>query len=271
MIWDILCIVGPWKIRIRNNLIKVYRLCQSVGFEPRKLVSLALMGRFIAEWHKYNRLNPRPSLRIEVGSLWPVLTDYHGKAGYVSDAYFHEDLWAARKIYAARPPRHVDVGSRIDGFVAHLLVFMPVEYVDIRPMEEPVRDLTVIQADATSLEMFPDNSISSLSSLNVAEHFGLGRFSDPVDPMACFTFMSSLARVLAPGGSLYFSTPVGRERVEFNAHRIFALHTVLSCFSCLKLVSFSYVDDYGRLFEDVQTEEFPPQADFACGLFEFTK
>jgi len=210
-------------------------------------------------------------MRIRLESLWPILSDYDESAGATTDYYFHQDLWAARKIYAVKPSRHVDIGSRIDGFVAHLLVFMPVEYVDIRPLPEPVRGLAVTLADATSLEMFSDNSLSSLSSLNVAEHFGLGRFSDPIDPMACFTFMKSLARVLAPGGRLYISTPVGRERVEFNAHRVFALQTVLSSFSGLQLVEFSYVDDYGHLHETVHPHEFPEETNFACGLFEFTK
>ncbi len=37
-------------------------------------------------------------------------------------------------VFEQRPSRHVDVGSRIDGFVAHVLPFMLVTVVDIRPL-----------------------------------------------------------------------------------------------------------------------------------------
>ncbi len=117
---------------------------------------------------------------------------------------------------------------------------------------------------------FPDHSVDSLSSLHAAEHFGLGRYSDPIDPRSCFRFMSSLQRVLRPGGRLYFSVPIGRERLAFNAHRVFDTRTVLSAFRELELVSFSFVDDNGAMHEDVELSVFPP-SEYACGLFEFTK
>lgn len=226
--------------------------------------------RFLAEWGRYARLNSRSALRPRLAELWPVLIDYAEPAGIV-DYYFHQDLWAARKIYARRPGAHVDVGSRVDGFISHLLVFMPVSYVDVRPLKG-VLGLTVVQEDATTMTGFGPGTIDSLSSLNAAEHFGLGRYGDPIDPEACFTFMHSLARALKPGGRLYFATPIGRERVQFNAHRIFALETILEHFADLKLVSFSYVDAEGTMWEDVPLESYiRPDQSFACGLFEFTR
>jgi hypothetical protein len=147
---------------------------------------------------------------------------------------------------------------------------MPVTVVDIRPLESNIQGLTFLQDDATKLSKLPSNSIHSLSSLHVAEHFGLGRYSDPIDPEACFRFMESLERVLAPGGRLYFSVPVGHERVEFNAHRIFSPKTILNRFSSLRLESFSYVGDDDVLYLDT-TPDLMPASSFACGLFLFTK
>src|SRR5258708_12219402 len=92
------------------------------------------------------------------------------------------------------------------------------------------------------------------SSLHAGEHFGLGRYSDPVDLAACFEFMDALQRVLKPGGTLYFSVPVGRERLEFNAHRVFGPQTIIDCFSKLQLVSFSYVGEGGPLSENDNAE-----------------
>jgi hypothetical protein len=82
--------------------------------------------------------------------------------------------------------------------------------------------------------------------------------------------MDSLQRVLSPGGRLYFSVPVGRERVEFNAHRVFSPSTIISQFSQLRLESFSYVGDDGALHEQIDPLALP-ESDMACGLFEFTK
>jgi hypothetical protein len=33
--------------------------------------------------------------------------------------------------------------------------------------------------------------------------------------------MANMAALLKPGGTFYLSVPIGRERVEFNAHRVF--------------------------------------------------
>jgi predicted SAM-dependent methyltransferase len=147
---------------------------------------------------------------------------------------------------------------------------MPVTVIDIRPMTSDISGLTFFMDDAAALAQVADGSVDSLSSLHVAEHFGLGRYTDPIDPFACFRFMASLQRVLAPGGVLLFSVPVGRERVEFNAHRVFSPLTILDNFPQLHLKSFSYVGDDGRLYEDRDATKLPP-SEMACGLFEFTK
>jgi hypothetical protein len=174
------------------------------------------------------------------------------------------------KIFSRKPEIHIDIGSRIDGFVAHVLTFMPVTLIDVRAMKSTIDGLTFMQDDATTLRGFPDQSIDSLSSLHAAEHFGLGRYSDPVDPNACFSFMSSMQRVLRQNGRLYFAVPIGRERVNFNAHRVFAPATIMSAFSELSLVSFSYVDDAGELQKDRDPRNIP-DLEFGCGLFEFTR
>jgi Caenorhabditis protein of unknown function, DUF268 len=259
--------------RPRRTHISSVREKQSyvTGFHPRILLrSLAAAPTFLSDWFKYQRLNSTPQFRLKLRDAFPILTDRHASAGLADGVYFHQDLWAARKIFQKRPRGHVDIGSRVDGFVAHILAFMPVTIVDIRPLISKVQGLTFLQDDATLLSMLADNSVSSLSSLHAAEHFGLGRYSDPIDPDACFKFMDSLQRVLALDGKLYFSVPVGRERVEFNAHRVFSPGTILARFSKLKLDSFSYVGDDGSLYENTAPLDLP-NSEMACGLFEFTK
>jgi len=186
------------------------------------------------------------------------------------DTIFFRICGQPKKIYNAQPTRHVDIGSRIDGFIAHLLVFRSVEVIDIRPLKSNIPGLTFVQENATDLFRFKDNSLESISSLHAIEHFGLGRYGDPLDPDACFKAMDALARVLQPGGRLYFSVPIGIERVEFNAHRVFAPETILKTFQRLDLLSFGAVDDMGSFHPTAHPEDFSG-ADFSCGFFEFTK
>jgi len=63
--------------------------------------------------------------------------------------------------------------------------------------------------------------------------------------------------MLEDGGLLYLSVPCGRERVEFNAHRIFSLETVTrlasGCF--LKMVSISVIGKEGTIIQVEDSEE----------------
>lgn len=206
---------------------------------------------------------------LRIHGLLPVFGDRKAHAG-TQGAYFHQDLWAARRIFAKRPSRHVDIGSRIDGFIAHLLTFMPVEVVDIRPLASPVEGLTFTRDDATTLHQFADGSVESLSALHVVEHFGLGRYGDSIRANGWLEAMLALQRVLAPGGTLYFSVPIGRERLRFNAHRIFSPRTVLEVFSELELVAFSAVNDRGELVSECDPMQFT-SATYSVGFFELTK
>jgi SAM-dependent methyltransferase len=207
--------------------------------------------------------------RVPVLDTYPALLDRRQSAGAARGHYFHQDLWAGRKVHASGTTEHVDVGSRVDGFVAHCACFTNVTYVDIRPLEARVPNLRTMVGSVVSLP-FADRSVASLSCLHVVEHVGLGRYGDPVDPEGSEKAMRELARVVAPGGNLYFGVPVGRERVCFNAHRVLSPRTVLRAFGALELASFAAVDDGGDLVDPARPEDFE-QADYACGLFHFVR
>jgi hypothetical protein len=249
---------------------KIVRL-PSMGLDfARFRRSLRGVPKFLRDMKAYRAAGGGLPLQSE--ELFPCLADYQESAGSVDGHYWSQDIWAAKKIHRRRPAQHVDIGSRLDGFVSHLLACeVPVLYVDVRALPIRTPGLTFVQDDATHLAQFLDNSVESLSSLHVAEHFGLGRYSDPIDPLAHLKFMSSLQRVLARGGWLYFSLPMGRERVQFNAHRILSPQTVLKQFDQLRLASFSFVNDVSEMHEDVPVQEAPTSLSYGCGMFEFTK
>ncbi len=117
---------------------------------------------------------------------------------------------------------------------------------------------------------FKKNSISSLSCLNVAEHIGLGKYGDKLDPYGTKKACGELAKILAPGGNLYFSGSVGYERVCFNAHRVNSPKKIVEYFKDLELVELSAIDDQNKFVENIDIEILE-NSSFACGLFHFIK
>jgi SAM-dependent methyltransferase len=246
-------------------------LFRQFGFDFRKgFLAISEIPYFIKTVRSYARAAKNTDFPLGIRNLRPMLTDRKAQAGYFNSIYFFQDIWAARKIHDRKPARHSDVGSSIEGFVAHVLCFTSIEVIDIRPLQISMPGLTFVQEDATTLSRFEDNSIGSLSSLHAIEHFGLGRYGDPLSADAYYRAMRSLARVLMPNGRLYFSVPIGRQRVQFNSQRIFSPLTIIDIFKDLKLVSFSAVNDLGAFIEDARPEDFA-ELKCGCGMFEFTK
>ena len=63
-----------------------------------------------------------------------ILFDYSDNAGNYKGHYFHQDLLVANFIYEQNPKRHIDIGSRVDGFVAHVASFRKIEVIDVRSL-----------------------------------------------------------------------------------------------------------------------------------------
>lgn len=260
------------KSNLRLMLALPYRLISVITGVNLLNIGKNLKGlpSYIKDLWNYISIQPSDSsFKIQLRHLQPYLVDRYDESGVASGAYFHQDLWAARKIFVANPDRHWDVGSRIDGFIAHLLSFRSVNVIDIRVLESQIQGLEFHQGDVTSLK-FPDNSISSLSCLHAMEHVGLGRYGDPINPMGYMEGMLQLQRVLAPGGKLYFSVPIGIERVEFNGQRVFNPKTIIDVFSELKLIEFAAVNESGNLIDPAEWQDYC-SCSCACGLFCFEK
>lgn len=256
--------------RLRQLRTRVRDVAFLAGINLYQLACLRRAPRYVRNWREYERRRTSDRFPLRLNNALPFLSEFTSAAGTASGHYFHQDLWAARRIYQIRPARHVDIGSRVDGFVAHVLTFMPVTVVDVRSLDSRVPGLTFVQGDLVNLREFADGSVESLSCLHTVEHVGLGRYGDAVDPDGWLKAVRELSRVLKPGGRLYLSTPIGRERVRFNGDRIFAPGTILSSVPGLRLLSFHAVDEAGDLRLGVTPEEFANVTE-ACGLFEFTK
>ncbi len=258
--------------KIRPLVAVPFRMILSLtGINPLEFgKNISGLAPYIRDWVAYNQATvPKASFSIRLANLHPRLGDRYHNAGTAGGDYFHQDLWVARKIFAANPCEHWDIGSRIDGFIAHLLTFRTVNVIDIRKLESNISGLIFHEGDVTTLQI-PDSFIESLSCLHAMEHVCLERYGDPIDPWGCFKGMQELQRVLAPGGKLYFSVPIGKERVEFNAHRVFDPFTVTETFSSLAMLEFAAVNELGDLIEPAKLEDFRTVRS-ACGLFVFEK
>ena len=205
---------------------------------------------------------------------WPIISEYRATAGYLDEHYFLQDIWMAKKIITQKVETHFDIGSRVDGFIAHLLsAGVKVNMIDIRPLGIDVDGILFTKGDATDLRNIKDNSIPSLSSLHVVEHFGLGRYGDTVDPKGWIKGLKAMQRIVQPGGYFYLSYPVGREnKLCFNAHRVFEIHKAPEVLDQMELVEAAYIKNY------VVTEipinifsHFTLNEDYACGMYIFRK
>lgn len=190
-------------------------LSEQLGIDPRKMLrALRGLPRYLRD---YRRFRSGYSGRLE---LLPCLHDWHEEGGATKLEYFWQDLLVARKIFGARPERHVDIGSRVDGFVAHVASFREIEVLDVRPISAQIPGVIFKQADlmqpAPAMKAYCD----SLSCLHALEHFGLGRYGDPIDPGGFERGLANMAALLKNGGVFYLSVPVGAARVEFNGQRV---------------------------------------------------
>lgn len=213
---------------------------------------------------------------FRISLLYPILRERDESNGNLKSHYFHEDLVAARRVFENKPMKHVDVGSRVDGFVAHVASFREIEVFDIRPQAAKVKNIRFVTADFMNIPESLHNYTDSLSSLNVVEHFGLGRYGDPIDIEGDKKGLENMRKVLKPGGKFYLSVPIGPQRIEFNAHRVFSLKYLLGLLQPnFTLDRFSYVDDGGDLHEEVALTQTAIESNCGCrfgfGIFEMTK
>jgi SAM-dependent methyltransferase len=263
---------------MKKLLRTFYPLLVTFGFDPlRTIRSLKGIVSYCRDIRALKRQKPPAARDFPFGTPYPCFQDRATESGSAKGHYFHQDLLVARRVYAANPRIHVDVGSRIDGFVAHVASFRPIEVLDIRPLSGVVPNITFRRVDLMA-PLAPElvDYCDSLSCLHTVEHFGLGRYGDPLNYDGHLVGLDNLWKILKSGGTFYFSVPIGPQRIEFNAHRVFSVRFLLDFFSARYRVNqFSFVDDRGDLHEDVAVTDADAKDSFGCvfgcGIFELTK
>ncbi len=263
---------------MKKILQTVYQTLNALGFDPRKTLRFMRgIPDYIRDYVVFVQQSRGASEAFKMGMPFPCLTDRFAQSGNGRGHYFFQDLLVATRIHENKPTLHVDVGSRIDGFVAHVASFRQIEVIDIRPFEPNIHNIKFIQLDLMNLDDdLPVGYCDSLSCLHALEHFGLGRYGDRIAHDGHLVGLRNLSSLLKAGGKLYLSVPIGPQRIEFNAHRIFSVEYILGLtHRAFKLDSFSFVDDDGVLHQDVAISEEDSRVSFGCvhgcGIFELTK
>lgn len=266
-------------VQMSLKALKRYnRFLTLLGIEPLRLIySLRPLSAYLRNYRVFKRLQQgQPAQQFPITRLEPMLNDRAASAGTGRGAYFHQDLLVARRIFESNPAKHVDIGSRIDGFVAHVASFREIEVLDIRAMPEKIRNVVFRQVDFMQESDPLTDYCDSVSCLHALEHFGLGRFGDPLDPEGHLKGFRNLQRIVKTGGRCYLSVPMGPQRIEFDAHRVFSLAYLLRLVADgFRVDRFCFVDDAGALHEQVAlTEELVATncgCTLGCAIFEMTK
>ena len=247
------------------NIKKLIKNWVTAFIYPKPLIGIFYVPKFLMHWFKFSRIAKGHT--INFSDLHPCLGDWTTHTPF-DPHYFYQGAWLARKLKVAEPDNHVDIASSVLT-ISVLSGFVDTTFVDYRPLKANLSGLKSIPGDILNLP-FTDNSITSLSCMHVIEHIGLGRYGDPLDPMGSAKAANELQRVVAKGGSLFLSVPAGRERVCFNAHRVFSPSTIVNLFPEMMLVDFSIVNDKGEYIENMQLKA-TESLDYACGLFHFKR
>lgn len=236
-------------IKSSEYVLKTYNLLLQFGLDFRKFYR-AVRGiiPFLADYVRFKR-NYDGKL-----TLYPCLHDRFDSSGSSNNEYFWQDLIVAKRINRLSPERHLDVGSRIDGFIAHLASFREVDVIDIRPSNislPSIRFKQLDMMDSAQVQRFIESEgmYESISCLHSIEHFGLGRYGDTLKVDGWRDGLKNLCALTELDGVLYLSCPIGRERVEFNAHRVFDPFTILKAaeeYGCV-LVDFLLIRSKGGL------------------------
>lgn len=257
---------------------RIYHFVNLLGFDLRRFLNFFRgFPLFVHDYFSFYSQKNTSSSDFDKTILFPCLSDRFEESGSAKGHYFHQDLLVANRVFENNPNRHVDIGSRIDGFVAHVASYRSIDVFDIRKLEVAHKNINFVQCDLmkaldSSLVAYCD----SLSCLHALEHFGLGRYGDPINFDGHLIGLRNMTKVLSKNGTFYFSVPIGQQRIEYNAHRVFSVSYLLKILSeDFTVKQFSYVDDNGELHKNVELTKAKIESSFnchyGCGIFELIK
>lgn len=245
----------------------------------KKIKKIALIPLIAKDYIAFKKASGKDGrFAVDLADAYPCPFDKTHMTGF-DRHYVYHTAWAARKVAKIKPEVHTDISSSLY-FSSIVSAFVPVKFYDYRPADLQLSGLSSEKGDLLHLP-FANNSIASLSCMHTVEHVGLGRYGDPIDPEGDLKAIGELKRVLAPGGSLLFVVPIGKPKIQFNAHRIYAYDMIKEYFKDLELKEFSLIPEKsGPMIVNATKEQadgpsvakaMADKEAYGCGCFWFVK
>ena len=240
---------------------------RQVGFDPVLMArAIVALPKFLRDLIIFSQSNGLKGIRFS-----PSIQDYSDNSGMTDGHYFWQDLIVAKWIFEKNPPAHLDIGSRLDGFIAHLLTFRKVEVIDIRPTKNAIPNLIVHVGDATGKIQVAEEEYDSVSSLHSIEHFGLGRYGDPIRINGHFEGLVSIASKVKLGGILYVSFPIGTPVIEFNSQRVVDPMWAIEVLTNFQMLEFVLVPWTGSPMYGINPQEINKEIQGQAGIYKFVR
>jgi hypothetical protein len=243
-----------------------------MGIDPVKFVHFAIrFPDYIKNFVQYRIDSASRSSQRGWISLLPSVHDRLESAGQATGHYFWQDLLVAKQVFKNSPKNHLDVGSRVDGLIAHLLSFRTVDVLDIRPLKSTIEGLRFIAGDATGGLPEFEGKYESVSCLHAVEHFGLGRYGDEINSTGHEQGLINISKCVQVGGSLYLSIPLGHNRTQFNSQRLLPPRWPIEILSNFDITSYFEIPWKGEPFsakERLLVNDFEPGS---AGLYHLVR
>jgi hypothetical protein len=253
---------------LKKKLKIIYIFFLSIGIDLRKLINIFSLFSFLKDFFFFKKKGGK------IDELSPILGEKKLSSGNVDKHYFLLDIFIANLIFKKKPKKHLDLGSRFDGFVSHLASFRKVDVMDLRRNRKDLININFIKNNfLTKPKKNFKERYDSLSSLHVIEHIGLGRYGDQIQVNGHKIAFRNVINYLKKNGLFYFAVPIGKKTITmFNAQRIFAPKEILKWSDKIELVNFHFIDDEGKLKTNISTNDRNLlKQHYACGIYIFKK
>lgn len=251
-----------------KSLLKKSKICCGVYLKWKKI---KIIKSFQAEFVLFNQKSEESKTQLaKKEDQYPCLDDKTSTTGFDAH-YLYHPAWAARVLAQTKPQKHIDISSILN-FSAYVSAFIPIDYYEYRPVNLNLENLRTAHADILHLP-FADESVESLSCMHVIEHIGLGRYGDELDPLGDLKAFEELKRIVQGGGTLLLVVPVGKDKIMFNAHRIYSYQRIISIFKEWRLKEFALIPDNAYEVGLIRnaTETLSDEQNYGCGCFWFEK
>lgn len=250
--------------------MKYFLFLRAVKRSLDKVKSFAFLPFIAKDFIAYKSIDHTKRFSTAIIDILPCVFDKTPFTRFDTHYVYHT-AWAARKVKEIGQSKHIDISSSLY-FSSIVSAFVPVDFYDYRPANLNLSNLNSRKGDLLSLP-FKDKEVSSLSCMHTIEHVGLGRYGDPIDPEGDIKAVEELVRVTKEGGSILFVVPVGKPRIQFNAHRIYSYEMVMDMFKKCHLKEFSLIPD--NALEEGMIMDADPKLvkyqKYGCGCFWFVK